>query len=458
MPGRILIVDADATRRTLLRLKLSSASYEVDETNNSGTAQTLLHQQQPDVILLELPNELAENQDLCTRLIANAKLKNIPIIALTPVGDANARVRALNSGADDTLDLPVDELILLARIRNIRKTRGTLDELLRRSMTYQTLGFAEPQPDFARPSRIGLISGSAEQARDWHSDLKRHLGGKIDIYQHNQALKWSDAAECPDVLVITADLSRPDEGLGLLSELRSGLHSRHIAVLMILRSQAQQQAVLALGLGANDIMYEGFSARELALRVKTLSRQKQRTDNLRRRADDEIRFAAIDPLTELYNRRYACAHLDGIIRQSRETNREYAVLMLDIDRFKSINDHYGHAVGDTIIAGVAKRLRLHLRTGDLIARFGGEEFLIALPNTTLDEAQQISERLRHAIACLPFKTAYQTDCVQVTISAGVTMGTGNSDIDDLLLAADQALYGAKDKGRNIVNFAPAATA
>jgi len=267
-----------------------------------------------------------------------------------------------------------------------------------------------------------------------------------------------DNAAVPDIYVIAGDLADPGGGLRLLSELRSRPVTRHAAVLMVLSEGARGQAAMALDLGANDLLVAGFDPDELALRLTRQIRRKREADRLRETVRDGLRAAVIDPLTGLYNRRYAQPHLARIATRAVETGRHFALMVLDLDRFKDVNDTHGHATGDAVLREVARRVKRNLRSVDLVARIGGEEFLVAMPDTTLPEARRAAERLCRVICETPVQMPEAAGGLTVSVSIGVAMGGGaaTTDVDLLLSQADKALYGAKSDGRNQVTISRSA--
>lgn len=174
----------------------------------------------------------------------------------------------------------------------------------------------------------------------------------------------------------------------------------------------------------------------------------------------------IDPLTGLFNRRYALPHLARIAERAAETGRGYAVMLLDLDRFKRVNDRYGHAAGDAVLVEVARRVKDSLRPVDLVARIGGEEFLVALPETGFEQACATAERLRTLIEQRPVTLPGGAGEIGVTISVGLAFGrdktpaAGSADVEAeinaLMEQADRALYGAKASGRNTVEISRSA--
>jgi two-component system cell cycle response regulator len=163
-------------------------------------------------------------------------------------------------------------------------------------------------------------------------------------------------------------------------------------------------------------------------------------------------MALTDPLTGLYNRRYFEVHLQKLLQKNEQSKKAMAILMMDIDHFKSINDTHGHTVGDEILKIFARRVQDSLRSFDLVARLGGEEFVVILPDISTEMAYFIGERLRKIIADEPFACA--AGKISITTSIGGTIITGDSaDKDDVVKLADDALYQAKEMGRNATVFA-----
>ena len=191
----------------------------------------------------------------------------------------------------------------------------------------------------------------------------------------------------------------------------------------------------------------------MALRIQTQLARKRQSDRLRSSLADGLRLAMVDPLTGLHNRRYALPHLARMADRARQSGRQFAVLVIDLDRFKGVNDSFGHAAGDAVLVAVADRLRTNLRAVDMVARIGGEEFLVALPDTTLEAARATAERLRQTVGEQPIRVPGGV-AVSVTMSIGLTLGGGldeaSAPVDALIARADKALLAAKAEGRNQV--------
>ena len=170
-------------------------------------------------------------------------------------------------------------------------------------------------------------------------------------------------------------------------------------------------------------------------------------------AYDEIvrSINATDPLTGAENRTMMDQRLAERLSASRETGSRDWLIMVDLDHFKSVNDQYGHEVGDTVLKGFASVVREHIRSNDLFFRYGGEEFLLCIASVEEDTVARIAERLRNAIAQQNFQTQ-SGKSIAVTASFGVAALTPKSTVTEAINAADKAMYAAKHAGRNMVMF------
>ncbi len=492
MSGTILIVDDVATNRIVLKVKLVEACYETLQAETGEEALQLARRHNPNLILLDLLLPGIDGIEVCRRLKADPACRDIPVIMMTALSDIESRVRALEAGADEFMTKSHDEMILPARIRSLLRARETENELRLRDTIWRDLGFAEPTAGFEPQGTVALVAGSPEEAMAWRRRLKPHLSANMVILDRQQALAITGQSKpgqskpgqsepgqsepgqsgpvqsepsqsmVPDVFLIAAGPEGSSSGLHLMSELRSRSGTRHAAICILVQPGQDAAAVMALDLGANDLITAGSDPREMALRLNTQLRRKDQADRLRASMRDGLRAAVVDPLTGLYNRRYAMPHVARIAERAQQTGRAFAVMILDLDRFKSVNDTWGHAVGDAVLVDVATRLRDNLRPVDMVARIGGEEFLVVLPDTPLAQAEIAAERLRHVIAERPVSITGGPD-VPVTISIGLALGgeiglnrsgapesLGQPEVQALIDRADHAMLMAKTDGRNQV--------
>ncbi len=454
MVGHVLIADDVATNRIILKVKLASARYEVLQAADTFELHRLAESALPDLIILDhdLPGDAIA---ACRALKANPDTAIIPIIVVGAGLARQNRLAAFRAGADEVLPKHVDETVLLSLIRNLIRTRTTHDELIRRQDAAADLGFADAPQTFARRARIALIAHSRETGFAWRIGLRQFLTAQIEVATKAEVLEMPQTNQVPDVFVISAELVESGDGLRLVSELRSRPETRFAIILIHAETGRADTASMALDLGANAVLTGCFDAEELAARLKALVLRKFRTDDLRQALDQHLRLAVRDPLTGLFNRRYAQGYLARLAKSSRAAGRPFTLMLLDLDRFKSVNDSFGHSAGDKVLAETARRLGDNLREGDLLARIGGEEFLVALPDAGPEQAGKMAERLRAVIGDRRIRISKSLE-IPVTLSIGVVVSASGKDreesVEHLIERADRALYASKTDGRNLVTF------
>ncbi len=253
-----------------------------------------------------------------------------------------------------------------------------------------------------------------------------------------------DLLEKHAVDVVLCDLEMPEmTGFEFLHALRRKDEYVDLPVIMLTGNENQKDKICGLELGASDYVTKPFDSAELIARVKIQLKIKLLQDRLKD-------LANTDPLTRLSNRRHLFDTLTNELERSQRSQKPCSLVMVDIDHFKSVNDTYGHHLGDEVLVAVAKQLHDSMRVYDLATRFGGEEFALLMPETDLLQAVSIAERIRLAVEDMVFDGELKP--LQLTISAGVaTFPTPEiKTIDDLIRVADHALYRAKDAGRNRV--------
>ena len=452
-------MDDVATNRIVLRAKLRGARYDTVQAGTAAEALARIADSHPQLVLLDINLPDMDGIELCQRIKNNPATADIAIIVLTAASRSGLRIAALRAGASDFLNKPVDELVLLARMRSLLRARETDEELRQRETACHDLGFEETAPATVSPARIVLIPDRPETGITWRTTLKAHLpGNRIQMIDRDAVLAVAASEPPPDAYVISANLGASGDGLRLMSELRSRHPSRHAAICIAVEQGARDTSAVALDLGASDLLPLSLNsieaAQEAAIRLQAQIERKRKQDRQRALVTDGLRLAATDPLTGLFNRRYAIPQLERMAENAEISGRSFAIMALDLDRFKSINDRWGHAAGDDVLVGVAERLGANLRGMDMIARMGGEEFLVAMPDTTLEEAQHAAQRLCRLIEESPFRLS-NGGSIPVTVSIGLAMGgTGGAQppVEVLIDAADQALLGSKAHGRNQVQL------
>lgn len=457
MTGKLLIADSTVTNRIVLKVTLTSAHYQVLQAATAPETIEQARTERPDLIILDGHLSEGGTSAVCAALRADPQTRAIPIIVIDGIDTREARLAALRAGADEHIARPMDETTLLALVRRLLRTRATFDELARRQETAEAMGFAEATRGFVPKARVAVIAPAPEMAVVWRRSLGAILPAQVSALSHSDALTSSVPEETPDAYVIAANLTRPGDGLRLVSELRSCSDTRNAVILVLDGTDSPATTSMALDIGANAVMAGSFDAQEIATRLDKLLARKREFDVLRASFDQRLSLAMQDPLTGLYNRRYAQTYLQKLADETMRSGQPFALMLLDLDRFKDVNDHYGHAVGDEVLIETARRLRENMRDIDLLARYGGEEFVIALPETSFEGASKMAERLRRVIGDMPMHSATRGTDVPVTVSIGVSVFTGHGgqspQMRILMDEADAALYASKSDGRNLVTFA-----
>jgi diguanylate cyclase (GGDEF)-like protein len=252
----------------------------------------------------------------------------------------------------------------------------------------------------------------------------------------------------PDLLLL--DLMMPEmSGLEVCERIRTESLAPDLPIIFLTASNERDHLLQAFDKGAMDYINKPFYAPELLARVKTHLLLKQAQDELKEAYQQLEAIARLDPLTGLANRRAIAAFCEAEFARTHRYGDEFAVMMIDLDHFKQVNDQYGHHCGDECLKLIAQILRENLRETDRIGRFGGEEFVAILPATTLEQALILGERLRHQVVHLCPKLDNQT--IYLSVSIGIaSYCKSDSNMEDTLRRADNALYDAKAQGRNRV--------
>ncbi len=271
-------------------------------------------------------------------------------------------------------------------------------------------------------------------------------------------------ADLPDLILL--DIVMPGmDGYEVCASLKAEEASRDIPVIFISALNDTEDKVRAFSEGGVDFISKPFNAKEVMARVNThltlRSQQKELTkqneqlikkNSLINEQKEKLKMlAAKDFLTGLSNRRDFLEKAQQEEKRYTRSKRSFTFIMLDIDHFKNVNDTYGHDCGDTVLVGVAKTLEQSLRDQDMVARWGGEEFICLLPETELDGARHVAEKIRKSVAANGHKCS--SGDIGVTVTLGVSIYSGNYSLEECIGHADIALFAGKKQGRNQVAIA-----
>nr|WP_245224029.1 PleD family two-component system response regulator [Rhizobium halophytocola] len=452
-----MVVDDIPANLKLLEARLVAEYFDVLTAENGADALSICERTQVDVILLDIMMPEMDGFEVCERLKANPRTSHIPVVIVTALDQPADRVRGLKAGADDFLTKPVNDLQLISRVKSLVRLKMLSDELRIRSETTRDIMIEDltrsGEPRLEEPAQVLVVDGRASSQERLIKTLKPIA--EVTAMSDPQAAVFEAAENAFDLVIVNANFDDYDP-LRLCSQLRSLERCRFIPVLLIVEEGAEPMVVRALDLGVNDYVLRPIDPNELVARSLTQIRRKRFNDRLRNSVKQSIELAVTDALTGLHNRRYLDNHLKTLFNRARQRGRELTVCITDIDRFKAVNDTHGHDVGDEVLREFAARLRSTVRGADLACRFGGEEFVIVMPDTTADTAATVAERLRAIIENKPFSLPEGAGTLTITASIGLaTIGAGVDTPEQLMKQADLALYEAKKNGRNRVVAAAA---
>jgi two-component system, cell cycle response regulator len=452
MTARVLVVDDVAANVKLLEARLSAEYFDVITAMNGTQALAICERAECDLVLLDVMMPDMDGFEVCRRLKTNPATQHIPVIMVTALDQPSDRVRGLEAGADDFLTKPIPDLALIARVRSLARLKMITDELRMRAVTSRDIGIESPEreavADTGRGGRILIVDDRPASHERIAAVLADEHSVEVEADPNEAVFRAADGHY--DLVIVSLALENFD-ALRLCSQLRSLERTRGIPILAVAEPDNEQRMLRGLEIGVNDYLLRPIDKNELLARVRSQIRKRRYTERLRDNMQMSIEMALTDALTGLFNRRYMESHLSTLIEQALARGKPLSALVLDIDYFKSINDSHGHDAGDDVLRDFAMRIRRSIRGIDLACRYGGEEFVVIMPETDMAVATMVAERLRRRIAADPFTIQQGTRNIPVTISIGIAaLGGRDDDAARLLKRADQALYRAKRDGRNRV--------
>jgi len=417
-----LIVEDSPVFRQMVQHTLEQLGFETHCAEVAADGLAALEQRRFDLLILDLHLPDQSGLELARKIRAQAAHRLLPILMLTSDDSKLLMQRALDAGVTE-----------LFRKTKIAELHDSLREYIGR-MQRQLRG------------RVVLVEDSPTTAELLTYMLKK-MSLDVDRFETGEAAVEAIAKNNYDLILSDIVLAGQMTGLGLTRAVRS--MEGEVARTPILGLSALEDAarkIEMLKMGANDYVAKPVVEEEFVARVSNLVTAKQLFDQVQQQRRELRERSIRDALTGLYNRHYLAEISNQLFAQADRTQRPLAVMMVDLDHFKKINDTYGHDVGDKVLAGVGAMLAQSCRQGDVPARFGGEEFVILLPDCTQAAATQRAERLLAELRDL------RPGEIPITASIGVS-AQGSSQImgfDQLFKMADEAVYEAKQGGRNRV--------
>lgn len=452
MSARVLVVDDVPANVKLLEARLSAEYFDVITAFSGLEALAVCERAECDIVLLDVMMPDMDGFEVCRKLKSNPATHHIPVVMVTALDQPSDRVRGLEAGADDFLTKPVTDLALVSRVRSLARLKMVTDELRMRAVTSKEIGISSPEREAVNETGRG---GHVLIVDDRESSYQRIVGTlsaehAVDVEADPNEALFHAAEGNYDLVIVSLGL-RNFDGLRLCSQLRSLERTRNVPILAVAEVDNNQRLVRGLEIGVNDYLIRPIEKNEMLARVRTQIKKKRYTERLRDNVQMSIEMAITDALTGLFNRRYMETHLAALVEQAANRGKPIALMVLDIDYFKSINDSHGHDAGDDVLREFALRVRKSIRNIDLACRYGGEEFVIVMPETDMAVATMVAERLRRRIASEPFSVQQGSSSLEVTISIGLAaLAEPDDNAAAVLKRADQALYRAKRDGRNRV--------
>ncbi len=456
----ILVVEDDRDALSLLQTVLEQAGYSVITASDSSgaLAQAAQRAQEIDSVLLDLmiPGD-CDGYEVCRRLRADARTRHIPVIVLSARASAADMAASYRVGAFQHIAKPYESQHLLAVIDRMVRLRRREREAAANAEKYYAifnhlpLEVIQVGPDLRIREMNAVFRSRFPACREGDSIIDAgfdHLPLEGNQHPAARALATGENQES------TIQARRGGRGVYLrisATPLKDDAGAVSGIVVMIDDITAEEQTRQSLQRQIERHTRAMQWQDELAMRLMIYQKElKQKNLELEEAKKELERLSITDPLTLLHNRRYFDDIFPHEARRCSRYNHPLSVLYLDIDHFKSVNDTYGHAAGDAVLKELAVLLRKHLRETDTVARYGGEEFVALLPETNIDIAAAIGERLRQAVEKHPFPID-DRQTRNITASLGAASAKGQTIDHKVLLArADAACYRAKSGGRNKV--------
>lgn len=453
MTARVLIVDDIPANVKLLEARLSSEYFDVITAVDGPSALELIEKESPDIVLLNVMMPDMNGFEVCEKVKANPRTAHIPIVMVTALSETKDRIHGLEAGADDFLTKPVNDKALLARVRNLTRLKMMMDAFRSRAETYEQLGLEYGMPAISREdaskANVLVIEDNAASADRIRETLQTHVDDDVTIFEDGTVAIDSALEDSYELVILSMDLLKEDS-LRLVAQLRAREELRNLPILVLVEEHEQEILAKAFEVGVHDYLVRPIESSELILRSRTQIRHRRYQERLSSDYRDSLAMAVTDSLSGLYNRRYLETHLPRMIGEAIHDMKALTLMMIDVDHFKEVNDRYGHSTGDEVLKEVAKRIRENVRSFDLVTRLGGEEFIVVMPDCSMQFVRATAERVRAGLSDRTIVVG-SDEHITVTVSLGCAQIVGPSDTaEKLLKRADSAMYKTKALGRNKV--------
>jgi two-component system cell cycle response regulator len=445
--GRVLLVDDSPIALEAIGSRLKESGLDVVMTSSPREALGLATEgPQPfDLLILDVIMPEMNGHELTRRLRGHSRTGNTPVLLLTSLDSTDDRVAGLVAGADDFFTKTTPDAEMLARVRSFISL-GKMRAQLQAQHEAMTRVMREPEAVQVPQARVEIVHHQGAVAERLAQAVRGSPLGRefqLSLRPPSDRLAESEA----DLLVVSYAVALEGEQ-PLLK--RFGFDEEAPAILVVDELESTARRVAAFDAGADDYLTLQTPMAELGARLGSALRRQRRQRQLRTSRDRAMLVAVTDPLTGLYNRAYFHEAFGVEFRRAQRYKHAMSLVLLDLDHFKQVNDTLGHSAGDQALREVSERLRKTARTTDVVARHGGEEFAMILPETDLEHGLIAAERFRAAVDGVTVEGA-RGGRRSLTISVGVgCFPVHASSMNELMELTDAALYTAKRTGRNRV--------
>ncbi len=421
---RALVIDDSRAVRTTLETHLLDLGYKVETASNGRQGLEMAQAGLPDLIFVDVEMPVMDGFEFCRALHEEPRLKNTPVIVISgTINQAQFR-RGFRAGAVDFLGKPVSatdlaEIIESVSIKGETRSAGT----------------------------TVILSQDATLCAILNKTLN-FLHSRIRIYDTLEELETYLSLGKPDIIVL--DLTRFQDKLATCMQVRNAVGDEFTVIIAVAGEADRDLMFQCFRYGATECLIKPFGRDEVKARIQNHIKLKALQDELLRKNKILESLAYKDKLTGLMNRRYFDKALADEVNKSTDHGTPLSFLMLDLDNFKTVNDQYGHDVGDKILEHIGAVLMENAPDNAVPCRYGGEEFCILFPETPLEEARRAGERIRRYCSAGPISRHR----IFQTVSGGLACFPETSSTEALVVDADHCLYQAKDAGKNRIQAAP----
>jgi len=485
--AKILVADDDTALLNTLVWILKDRGYEVVPVADGSSLISHLIEEHPDLLMLDIMMPKVDGLQILEQIKTDERWRDLPVLMVSSMSPEEGTVKALGLGASDFISKPFRVKELLARVDAHLRTGRALREARQEAQDRAAEAKARAEEAAIRAEMVDILHEvtDALKAEEIYHILARRVAHVLNIAKCSLVIPRADGKV--GLVVVTSDnpmLRNLEIQLDGYPEIRKALDTNQPVLVSDVRTdplyaevrerwdregvRVATKSVIAIPFSLHGTQSGVFFLRtvdestpltvqDVAFAeqvVKTAVNAIEKAYQLETVQSDRERYrwlASIDALTGCMNRRAFMERLERELDRVRRYGTKLSVLMIDLDRFKDVNDKRGHLVGDTVLRQLGDMLRREVRSVDLAARYGGEEFIIVLPDTTPDGAMIFAERLRKRVLSRNF--AESGDALNVTVSIGVASVSGESGVvepETLIARADEALYRAKNDGRNRV--------